>query len=45
MSRFDEFETKLEALITEFSDMSYEDIADALEYQTDRARSMANRED
>jgi len=43
MSRFDEFETRLEALMNEFSDMDYEDMADALEYQSDRARSMSNR--
>lgn len=43
MSRFDEFEARLEALMNEFSDMDYEDMADALEYQSERAMNMANR--
>ena len=43
MSRYDEFETKLEALMNEFADLDYEDMADALEYESERARNMSNR--
>jgi hypothetical protein len=43
MSRYDEFEAKLEALMNEFSDMDYEDMANALEFQSERAMNMANR--
>jgi hypothetical protein len=45
MSRLDEFETKLEALMHEFADISYDDMADALEYQALRTRNMHNRRD
>lgn len=34
MKRIDEFETKLDALLKEFSDVPAEEIADRLEYYT-----------
>ena len=43
MPRIDEFETELERLIREeFSDLSYEDLIDSLEFYTDilRKKSM-----
>lgn len=43
MGRYEEFEARLEALMNEFADMDYEDMADALEYQSERAMNMANR--
>jgi uncharacterized protein (DUF433 family) len=32
MSRISDFETKLDTLIDDFNDVSYEDLADSLEY-------------
>ena len=43
MGRYEEFEARLEALMNEFADMDYEDMADALKYQSERAMNMANR--
>ena len=45
MNRIDEFETRLEALMHEFADVSYDELADALEYQALRARNLHNRRD
>ena len=36
MDRKSEFENKIEELIEEFSDLSYEEIADSLEYLYER---------
>ena len=42
MKRTEELECKLDALIEEFSDLSYEDIADILEYRTNDYQRKAN---
>ena len=36
--RLQEFETKLDALLKDFSDVSYEDLADSLEYYSVSSR-------
>ena len=38
MKRIEEFETKMDALLEEFSDISYEELADSLEYYSDNLR-------
>jgi uncharacterized protein (DUF433 family) len=42
--RIDEFEKRLDELIDEFSDISYEDLANSLEYYSETYRAKANRE-
>ena len=44
MKRKEELECKLDKLLEEFSDLSYEDIADVLEYRTCEYQCKANRE-
>ena len=44
MKRIEEFETKLDALIEEFSDLSCEDLADSLDYRATNFSRKANRE-
>lgn len=45
MKRIDEFRQKLDILLDEFSDTSYEDIADELEYRASEYQRKANLED
>ena len=42
--RLDEFETRIDELLEEFTDISYEELADSLEYYSDSLRAKANRE-
>ena len=41
--RLDEFETKLDKLLEEFTDIDYDELADSLEYYSDTFRAKANR--
>lgn len=43
MKRVEELEQKLDALIEEFSDVSYEDFADTFEYYASTMKSKASR--
>lgn len=43
MKRIDKFEQELDSLITKYSDLSYEEIADSLEYYADMYRRKANK--
>ena len=45
MKRIDEFRQKLDILLDEFSDTSYEDIADELEYRASEYQRKANLSD
>ena len=42
MKRTDEFTKKLDDLLEEFSDLSYEDIADELDYRASEYQRKAN---
>ena len=42
MNRIDEFTKKLDELLEEFSDLSYEDIADELDYRASEYQRKAN---
>ena len=42
--RIEEFEKKMDELLEEFSDMSYEELADSLEYYLNMVLSKRNRE-
>jgi uncharacterized protein (DUF433 family) len=44
MERTDEFTKKLDELLKEFSDLSYEDIADELDYRASEYQRKANLE-
>lgn len=44
MKRIDEFVLKLDELLEEFKDLSYEDIADELGFRASEYQSKANRE-
>ena len=44
MTRFEEFEKRLEELVDDFSDLSYADIADALEYKSEECIRKYNRQ-
>ena len=44
MKRTEELECKLDALLEDFSDVSFEEIADILEYRANEYQSKANRE-
>lgn len=44
MKRTDEFTKKLDELLEEFSDLSYEDIADELDYRASEYQRKANLE-
>ena len=44
MKRIDEFESRLDGLIEEFADLSYEEIADSLDYYASNFYSKSNRE-
>ena len=44
MKRTDEFTKKLDELLEEFSDLSYEDIADELDYRVSEYKRKANLE-
>lgn len=42
--RLDEFEKRMDELLEEFTDISYEELADSLEYYADAYRAKANRD-
>lgn len=43
LKRVDKFEQELDSLITKYSDLSYEEIADSLEYYCDMYRRKIGR--
>ena len=43
MKRIEEFEMALENLMADYADLSYEDLADSLEYYSDECRTIANQ--
>jgi len=43
MKRKDEFEAKIDSLIKEYTDLSYEEIADILDYYSGMMASRANK--
>jgi len=45
MKRIDEFEQKLDALLEEFKDVSYIELADSLEYYASKMQVKSNREE
>lgn len=44
MARTDELYSKIDALLEEFADMSYEDLADVFDYYASDLRAKSNRE-
>lgn len=43
LKQIDKFEQELDSLITKYSDLSYEELADSLEYYSDMCRRKENK--